>query len=621
MGKSNRVKNEKAVSTLATPVKKAGDKKSMPTWVGTLIIVVVLVALVALVVLSTLNSRGVFNRVTVARSENYKINSAMMTYMLYQNYNNYGSAYAQYGITGTGGTKLDTTLPLRDQVYSAETVDGVTVTKTWFDFFLDSAMEAMENNVALCEYAHDNDIALDNAEKTEIDVQMNKLRTNVQENGFGDLDDYFTYTCGKGVLEKDVRRVVEIQTLAEKVSEVLNEGFYNAIGDEAVSAEYEANKATYDVYADYITYTFTATFTASAVTDAAQKKENNEKNAATYEEQKALYAAYAETLSKCTTKEQFETELAKALEEIFYNEEYKEAVAALAEGATMTEEKDAECRAAAAERVTEALADANVTNGAISGLSSDAQNWIKSSDRKVGDVKKFESVKNASSGSGDSLTYASATSTYTVFFLTGTLHPDAGVVRSVGHILFTTDSFKTIVDPTTLAEPYATLAQRVKNKGLGISDETMAAELVLLMKEEGAITEKQKADGTTYYEISEEKFNLYGLQYTEDGNVFYDDVTKGQMVEEFEDWMFSADRVVGEMSTNAVMTKYGYHIMYYKGNERASLAHTIKTKLASTQLTAKQEEISATEAYTLKFSESNAKWNKVHDPVAVSASH
>ena len=42
MGKGNRTRNERATETLATVTpRQASKKKSMPTWVGTLIVVAV----------------------------------------------------------------------------------------------------------------------------------------------------------------------------------------------------------------------------------------------------------------------------------------------------------------------------------------------------------------------------------------------------------------------------------------------------------------------------------------------------------------------------------------------------------------------------------------------------
>ena len=48
MGKSNRIKTEKANNTLSAPVKRRNTSKGMPTWLGTAIVLAVLAALLTL---------------------------------------------------------------------------------------------------------------------------------------------------------------------------------------------------------------------------------------------------------------------------------------------------------------------------------------------------------------------------------------------------------------------------------------------------------------------------------------------------------------------------------------------------------------------------------------------
>ena len=87
MGKSNRIKEEKATSALAAPAKKKSAKKGMPTWVGTAIVIAVLAIAVIVVTLSVLSSRGTFKRMhVIAETENFQVTVPMMSYMLYTEY-------------------------------------------------------------------------------------------------------------------------------------------------------------------------------------------------------------------------------------------------------------------------------------------------------------------------------------------------------------------------------------------------------------------------------------------------------------------------------------------------------------------------------------------------------
>lgn len=59
-------------------------------------------------------------------------------------------------------------------------------------------------------------------------------------------------------------------------------------------------------------------------------------------------------------------------------------------------------------------------------------------------------------------------------------------------------------------------------------------------------------------------FEALGNTHTEDSNVFYYNVKKGQMVEEFENWIYDEARKAGD--TGIVKTDYGYHVMYFIGD-------------------------------------------------------
>ena len=56
------------------------------------------------------------------------------------------------------------------------------------------------------------------------------------------------------------------------------------------------------------------------------------------------------------------------------------------------------------------------------------------------------------------------------------------------------------------------------------------------------------------------------------------------MVKEFNDWMFDNSRVEGEVSY--VKTEYGYHVMYYVGDECESWFYEVRNTLVSEDLEA-----------------------------------
>lgn len=67
---------------------------------------------------------------------------------------------------------------------------------------------------------------------------------------------------------------------------------------------------------------------------------------------------------------------------------------------------------------------------------------------------------------------------------------------------------------------------------------------------------------------TEDAFAQLAEEYSEDtgsssNGGLYEDVYKGQMVSEFEDWCFDEGRQIGD--TGIIKTSYGYHLMYYSG--------------------------------------------------------
>ena len=143
--------------------------------------------------------------------------------------------------------------------------------------------------------------------------------------------------------------------------------------------------------------------------------------------------------------------------------------------------------------------------------------------------------------------------TYTAVYVTEAAHREEATVRNVGHILLAVDS---------------TITENTKTTFKTSEEAKAAAELIV-----NSLNSK-----ATNGVVSKEAFEEIGTGKTADGSIFYDNVYTGQMVAEFEDWLFSAEKV-GEIGL--VETSYGWHVMYYGGEgEEATweyLAHTAAT--------------------------------------------
>lgn len=550
MGKGNRTKQQQAASLLSGAKKKTAAKQT-PTWVGTLIVVGVLVLALLACVFFALNSRGVFLRnKVVAKTEHYEITVPMMSYLVYTEYQEWVNTYSETGymqyIKGEGGDSLNTSLPLRDQIYSSKTdaTTGVTTTKTWFDMFAESAATSAEQLLVLCEQAYRYGITLDEQDLADIDSAIQMTKLYAAYSGYT-TSGYIAAMYGRGVSEKDLRAIMEMSQLATKMTNVKSEELISGATDVRLDTYYEEHKGDLDVYVDYISYTFTVKFTSVASTEEDAANKNAEAYAKYVEDQEKMQARI-DALAACTTAQAFSDLLMQYLQED--GKDSAEALKLQSEAHFLNYKKteDAEDELEKWLFGTETPVQANDTHKIV----------------KAGDPAR----EDAGDDENPSYTYSDSTSTYTVCFVLQPVHRDEAKVQNVGHILFQTSTFKDLKDTSKLSGKTKELAQSLLDAGKTISAENMAQALFDLMVAEGKVTTvTDEATGRTYYRIDKDAFKEYGEAYTEDSNVFYDDVTRGQMVEAFDAWLYDGDRIQDEISGAAVQTSYGYHIMFYNG--------------------------------------------------------
>jgi hypothetical protein len=544
---------------------------------------------------------------TIAETENFEITVPMMSYMVYTEYQTMVQTYDQYsqqfGTTisipaaDSTGKSLDKNKPLREQIYQVKTEsDGSKTTTTWFDYFANKAKDDVAQILACCEYAKRNNIELSDSELDAIDITLSNMALYAQYYGYT-TNGYLASMYGKGVIEKDVREMMILSELANKASAQRSDEILDGVGDEDVKAEYDKNQSKYDTFIDYIGYTFSVSFkpTDASAEGAAAK---NEEKKAEYEAKQAKYAQYITELYAAETAKEFSEKLLTILQAMYLEEE-REALLSkkTGENPTLTDEEEKTCSTNASTRAIAAVEKAEKKNADAEKVTETVlKDWLKSTDpaRKENDKLKDEVVYDAYGNklvngefSGDegteSTKLSEATSTYSVYFTYGGLHRDTGVVRSVAHILFSSETYKDLTSTSKLSGVAKTLADRVLARVGKVTAKEMAVELTTLMMEEGKITKETVGD-KTIYKMDEKVFESYGKAYTEDGNVMYDDVTQGQMVKQFEDWLFDSARVEGEMTyPGGVETEYGYHIMLYRGDEKPSWSHTIRNKMAEGQ--------------------------------------
>ncbi len=201
-----------------------------------------------------------------------------------------------------------------------------------------------------------------------------------------------------------------------------------------------------------------------------------------------------------------------------------------------------------------------VTTGSAASTSPLAE-WYKSADRRAGDTDVIDNNNNG----------------YTVAYYLSRERDSSSTV-DVRHILLGTE---TAAEDASDEEKAAVESANAEQKEL--------AEKVLSQWESG--------------EKTEESFAALAKEYSEDGNAaeggLYENVTRGQMVAEFNDWIFDSARRTGD--SGIVQTSYGYHVMYFVGDGMPAWKASARTDL----LAQKYQELydSLAEKYKVSTSE------------------
>ena len=484
------------------------------------------------------NGRGAHADDVVYATENHKITVAMLSYLVYSEYHNFCNYYGGYLplAKGEGGTALDTTKPLREQNYSVitDSVTGEKAATTWFQFFAGYARENAEQIMVLCEAATAEGVSLDAAELQQVEDYVKEVESYAASNGMT-TQAYLTKNFGADVTIEEVRAVSRYSLLATKQSQRIVERIADNVTDDTILSIYESNKADYDTGVDFLIVQFTTSY---APADAAAVAEA----LAVYEASQQTFRSRMDALAAATDRAAFEALL----------------LSYFREDAAAAGKEDPDAVAAAA------LKDALMVNYERPESETALSTWLFDSARAVGDTKTFITEASARDAESDNLKKVS--SSYTACFFVQGLHRNETKTRHVGHILFMTNTFKGLTTTTGLSGEVKALAESLLAAGKTISAENMSRALLDKMMAEGAITEQTDESGATYYTVDRAKFEDYGNRFTEDGSVFYDDVTLGMMVAEFEGWLYDDARHGNEISfAGAVETTYGFHIMYYGG--------------------------------------------------------
>ncbi|MEE0968416.1 MAG: peptidylprolyl isomerase [Clostridia bacterium] len=543
MGKGQRSREarieERANNPQKRVVKRKKSNKTGKKWVTPLVSILVVVLIVGIFALTYLSDNGIILRSkTVMESENYKISGTVMkvaTMSAYRNFlNTYGDLVSYFG--------LDTSKSLESQEYG----EG-----TWLDYFRDGAETTLKSALVYAEAAKEAGVTLDEDEKKAIDESMDAIGTVALANGYNERS-YLALLYGKGVNINDVREFEELMTLAGKYETKVRNDTKDSITDEEVSEYYDENKDNFAI-SDVLSYTETIKISSdlSEEEKAAKKLEilakfDAMKAAQSEEEFKAALLAYYKETAKEDDEETPEDKVEAALTTV------KKSQVALEEASEwLFEQKDGEY--VRAEGDLKLFVDDAEAPKADDKTENDENNGVETAETETGDTD--EAVESETDTSSDSETAAAETDapeneetkptelsyTVTIYYVVKAPYANEELTKNVGHILFSLNS-------------YASEAEAKEAAGK-VYDEFVAGDK------------------------TKESFEKLAEENTDDSGIFYEDVLKGEMVSEFDAWIYDEARKEGD--TGVVLTDYGYHVMYFMGDGIESWASECKTSITN----------------------------------------
>lgn len=463
-----------------------------------------------------------------------KISLAEINYFYFQTWTqSYSNTmqYAQYGME----TGFDYTTTPDKQEYLEEHVQyaGITMEElgdienpTWQDVFTYAAVSQLVYIKYGAEKAEEAGLKLTEEEEKEIDDQLEEIRNTAKENDYS-VDRWLRLQLGYGVTEKMIKNITAQSYLAEKYYEKVTEDSRNAVTDEMIKEEYEANKDDYDIV-DLRVYAFEADLGSN------HSHEEGEEHEKEHEEAEAKAKAQAEAFIKNVTDEE---SFIAAADNAIHTEDEKS-----------TKDPDA----------STLLSDkgyAEITNS----YSEELAKWVFDDARKAGEVAVVDG------GNGEF---------YAVMMMTLPAKDTSSYSSDVRHILIQFPEKNTDGTATEVTDEDG-------NKTTNITDDT---------KKETKAKAQEVLD-EYLKNPTEDNFTELTKKYTDDvdsaGNPNYDGLYEGVMndgkyVKAFTDWSIDAARKPGD--TGIVETEYGYHIMYYVKSTGTKWETAIRTAISGAEI-------------------------------------
>ena len=478
----------------------------------------------------------------------HEIQKAEFDYYYYSSLNSFASTYGSY-LSYFG---LDTSKPLDQQQYSD--------TMTWDDYFQQQAVNQLKNVYALTDEANEKGFEYDAS--SDYDDMVTSIQSYAQQQGVS-ADEYCKSVFGSDATLEGIKPYVEMSGLASAYYNDIEDNI--EVTDDEINTYYDENKDNYDSV-DYRVCKIEA--------DMPEEETEAETEAQTETVAESTSETTAESASEtAVTENQTETMSAEESEAAAKAEEEAKA-AAMAEAKAKADEMLSKIKDEASfEKVYDKYAsdtsvDSLNTDKKKSSISpTDVANWLFEADRQAGDTTVIEDTSN--------------NAYYVVYFKDRYL--DHTKTVDVRQILISADTSSSDAAETGETETAAA--------GETETAETESAEAQEQAKEDAKAAAKVKAEQILKDwksgDATEDSFAELAKTYSDDtgsntNGGLYEAVKEGQMVTNFNDWCFDASRKAGD--TGIVESDYGYHIIYFIGDDAEEWHVNIKDTITSNKL-------------------------------------
>ncbi len=616
MGKM-KISNKKKTST------------GMPSWLLTVVVVAIMACAVLTCLAIAVANMGIIPRLTVAiKSDNFKINQNMMSYFLQTAYTDFTSSttYENLGSNSSLNSGDNKDLPLGEQIIGSGATDATLAPgftdKTWLEFFVSKAKDNAVTVLAYCEEAYANEMELDDAEKENIETEIENMYANIKyslymNNGYNMQYLYMsdkeciTAYFGKGVSEGDVKDAMELIALANKAEQSVLSELDAAISLDEITEVYNTNPKKYQKV-DFLNYSFDVKYdqvssdVLAEIGEDAKAEDHEEKILEAYKEEIKKAIDRASALNKLTDKDAFiEAALAYYIED-----SYDDAYSSVKKSQKLDDAKkpseDDE------KKIKEAMIDAMFTELFDEDRKDTAVDDVEEKDDKyyaygVEVTKEYGEFLNALKTDlyGDLIYEESG------ILNDGFAYPEiADGVSEKANISWLFSDDRKAGDTTVIDD-----GDGADGEEITATDKSFSADIYLMIAPKyldkttvrnGAYMQFESADNASSAlealkgldSVDLEGFLEVAVTYGATASSELKDYAPGQLSsDDFDAWMFDSARTKGDYTEEAVKLYGYYHILGYYEDEGTLEAWqaNIKNTLLTEDLTAENERI--TKAY------------------------